>query len=380
MTDASDAPGFQMAPLDVEAACRGRDVAVLIPCYNEAQTIAQVVRGFRAALPEAVIYVYDNNSTDDTARLAAAAGAVVRHEPRQGKGNVVRSMFRDIDAAYYLMVDGDDTYPAEAARELLAPIAAGEADMTVGDRISNGSYKAENGRRFHGFGNALVRRLIRVLYGHSFEDVLTGYRAFSRAFVKTMPVMSKGFQIEAEISVWAVDHRWRTLSVPIDYRDRPEGSESKLSTYADGALVLATIVSLFRDYRPMAFFGWVSLVLVAFGMIAGIPVIVEYLDTSYVSKLPSAVLASAFMICAVLSFAVGVILDAVARANRRQWELEVYRAMGNYSSSGDCASPSPCMPLRGLGLLDDELADGARLPKAKKEQEEDGGREYEIRT
>ena len=337
MTDASDAPGFQMAPLDVEAACRGRDVAVLIPCYNEAQTIAQVVRGFRAALPEAVIYVYDNNSTDDTARLAAAAGAVVRHEPRQGKGNVVRSMFRDIDAAYYLMVDGDDTYPAEAARELLAPIAAGEADMTVGDRISNGSYKAENGRRFHGFGNALVRRLIRVLYGHSFEDVLTGYRAFSRAFVKTMPVMSKGFQIEAEISVWAVDHRWRTLSVPIDYRDRPEGSESKLSTYSDGALVLATIVSLFRDYRPMAFFGLVSLVLVAFGMIAGIPVIVEYLDTSYVSKLPSAVLASAFMICAVLSFAVGVILDAVARANRRQWELEVYRAMGNYSSSGDCA-------------------------------------------
>lgn len=300
---------------------------MLIPCYNEAQSIAKVVRDFRAALPEAAIYVYDNNSTDDTARLATAAGATVRHEPRQGKGNVVRSMFRDIDAAYYLMVDGDDTYPAGTARELLAPIAAGEVDMTVGDRISNGSYKAENGRRFHGFGNGLVRGLIRVLYGHAFEDVLTGYRAFSRAFVKTMPVMSKGFQIEAEISVWAVDHRWRTLSVPIDYRDRPEGSQSKLSTYADGVLVLATIVSLFRDYRPMAFFGWVSLILVALGMIAGVPVIVEYLDTSYVSKLPSAVLASAFMICAVLSFAVGVILDAVARANRRRWELEVYRAM-----------------------------------------------------
>ena len=318
-----------MTPDAIDAICRGRDVAVLIPCYNEARTIAKVVTDFRTALPEATVYVYDNNSADDTAQLAAAAGAIVRHETRQGKGNVVRSMFRDIDAVYYLLVDGDDTYPAEAAAELLAPLAAGEADMVVGDRISNGSYRAENGRRFHGFGNGLVCGLIRILYGHSFEDVLTGYRAFSHAFVKTMPVMSRGFQIEAEISVWAVDHRWRTLSVPVDYRDRPEGSESKLSTYAHGALEHATIVSLFRDYRPMAFFGWVSLVLVAFGMIAGIPVIVEYLDTSYVSKLPSAVLASAFMICAVLSFAVGVILDAVARANRRQWELEVYGAMGN---------------------------------------------------
>lgn len=329
MTDAPKATGLDMTPDAIDAICRGRDVAVLIPCYNEARTIAKVVTDFRTALPEATVYVYDNNSADDTAQLAAAAGAIVRHETRQGKGNVVRSMFRDIDAVYYLLVDGDDTYPAEAAAELLAPLAAGEADMVVGDRISNGSYRAENGRRFHGFGNGLVCGLIRILYGHSFEDVLTGYRAFSHAFVKTMPVMSRGFQIEAEISVWAVDHRWRTLSVPVDYRDRPEGSESKLSTYADGALVLATIVSLFRDYRPMAFFGWVSLVLVAFGMIAGIPVIVEYLDTSYVSKLPSAVLASAFMICAVLSFAVGVILDAVARANRRQWELEVYGAMGN---------------------------------------------------
>ena len=313
---------------DATPALRGLGVAVLIPCYNEAATIAKVVGDFRAALPEATIYVYDNNSTDDTASIAAAAGAIVRHESRQGKGNVVRSMFRDVDADYYIMVDGDDTYPAEAAPALIAPIAAGEADTVVGDRISNGSYGAENGRRFHGFGNNLVRRLIRILYGYSFEDVMTGYRAFSRAFVKTMPVMSEGFQVETEISVWAVDRRWRVADVPVDYRDRPEGSESKLSTYSDGMLVLAAIASLFRDYRPMAFFGWVSVVLVALGLVAGVPVIAEYLDTSYVSKLPSAVLAVALMLCAALSFAAGTILDSVARANRRRWELEVYRVMG----------------------------------------------------
>ena len=309
-------------------ALRGFGVAVLIPCYNEAATIAKVVGDFRAALPEATVYVYDNASTDGTADIAAAAGAVVRSEPRRGKGNVVRSMFRDVDADCYLMVDGDDTYPAEAAIALIAPIAAGEADMAVGDRISNGSYGAENGRRFHGFGNDLVRWLIRVLYGYSFEDVMTGYRAFSRAFVKTMPVMSEGFQVETEISVWAVDRRWRVVDVPVDYRDRPEGSESKLSTYSDGMLVLAAIASLFRDYRPMAFFGWVSVVLVALGLVAGVPVIAEYLDTGYVSKLPSAVLAVALMLCAALSFAAGTILDSVARANRRRWELEVYRVMG----------------------------------------------------
>ena len=314
---------FEGAP-----ALRGSGVAVLIPCYNEAATIAKVVGDFRAALSEATIYVYDNNSTDDTASIAAAAGAIVRHESRQGKGNVVRSMFRDIDADYYLMVDGDDTYPADAAGRLLVPIIAGDADMTVGDRISNGTYEAENDRPFHGFGNNLVRRLIRILYGYSFEDVMTGYRAFSRAFVKTMPVMSQGFQIETEISVWAVDRRWRVVDVPIDYRDRPEGSESKLSTYSDGMLVLAAIASLFRDYRPMAFFGWVSVIFVALGLVAGVPVIAEYLDTSYVSKLPSAVLAVALMLCAALSFAAGTILDSVARANRRRWELEVYRVIG----------------------------------------------------
>ena len=328
MADSSAQPIEADNQADASPALRGSGVAVLIPCYNEAATIAKVVGDFRAELPEATVYVYDNNSTDDTASIAAAAGAIVRREPRRGKGNVVRSMFRDVDADCYLMVDGDDTYPAEAAPALIAPIAAGDADMAVGDRISNGSYGAENGRRFHGFGNDLVRWLIRILYGYSFEDVMTGYRAFSRAFVKTMPVMSQGFQVETEISVWAVDRRWRVADVPVDYRDRPEGSESKLSTYSDGMLVLAAIASLFRDYRPMAFFGWVSVVLVALGLVAGVPVIVEYLDTSYVSKLPSAVLAVALMLCAALSFAAGTILDSVARANRRRWELEVYRVMG----------------------------------------------------
>ena len=311
----------------VEAACEGAGVAVLVPCYNEAVTIGKVVDDFRAALPRATVYVYDNNSTDDTARIAAEHGAVVRRESRQGKGNVVRSMFRDIDADFYLMVDGDDTYPAEAAAALLAPLAADEADMTVGDRLSNGSYGEENDRPFHGFGNNLVRRLIRVIYGYSFDDVMTGYRAFSRAFVKTMPVMSEGFQIETEISIWAVDRRWRVADVPVDYRDRPAGSESKLSTFSDGMLVLAAIASLFRDYRPMAFFGWLALVLALLGLAAGVPVIGEYWATGFVSKLPSAVLAVALMIVAALSLTAGLILDTVAKSHRRQWEMSVYRVM-----------------------------------------------------
>ncbi len=206
------------------AALRGEGVAVLIPCYNEAVTIGKVVDDFRAALPEAVVYVYDNNSSDGTAEIAREHGAVVRREARQGKGNVIRTMFREIDADCYVMIDGDDTYPADAAASLVAPLAAGEADMTVGDRLSNGSYGEENDRAFHGFGNDLVRWLIKVIYGFAFDDVMTGYRGFTRAFVKTMPVTSAGFQIETEISIWAVDRRWRVADVPIAYRDRPEGS------------------------------------------------------------------------------------------------------------------------------------------------------------
>ena len=313
-----------MAPLDVEAACRGRDVAVLIPCYNEAQTIAQVVRGFRAALPEAVIYVYDNNSTDDTARLAAAAGAVVRHEPRQGKGNVVRSMFRDIDADCYLMVDGDDTYPAEAAKALCEPILNGTADMTVGDRLSNGTYAEENKRAFHGFGNNLVRGMIKWIYGYSFDDVMTGYRAMSRPFIKTFPVLSEGFQIETELSIHAVDHRWRIKDVPIEYRDRPEGSESKLNTVSDGIKVVAMIGTLFKDYRPLKFFSLVALLFAVFGLALGMPIVVEYFQTGLVPRFPTAMLAASFMFLCGLSLATGFILDSVAKVEKKQWEVNVY--------------------------------------------------------
>lgn len=302
-------------------------IAVLIPCYNEAITIAKVIDDFRRELPEATIYVYDNNSSDDTAIIAREHGAIVRHEPRQGKGNVVRSMFREIDADYYIMVDGDDTYPAEAARNLIAPLESGEADMTVGDRLSNGSYGDENDRAFHGFGNNLVRWLIKAIYGYAFDDVMTGYRAFNRVFVKTMPVLSSGFQIETELSIHAVDKRWKIVDVPIEYRDRPEGSESKLSTFGDGAKVLMAIASLFKEYRPLAFFGWFALLFLILGLAAGIPVIAEYISTDYITKIPSAILAVGLVFCGVISLASGAILDTVAKSNRKMWEIEVYRAI-----------------------------------------------------
>lgn len=308
------------------SAARDPRVAVLIPCYNEALTIAKVVDDFRRVLPDAAIYVYDNNSSDGTAAIAAEHGAIVRTEPRQGKGNVVRQMFREIEADYYIMVDGDDTYPAEAAPDLLAPLMDGRADMTVGDRLSNGSYGEENDRAFHGFGNDLVRWLIKVIYGYSFDDVMTGYRAFNRMFVKTMPVMSTGFQIETEISIHAVDRRWRVVDVPIDYRDRPEGSESKLSTFNDGAKVLMAITSLFKDYRPLAFFGWVALILVVLGVIVGIPIIAEFVRTGLVPRLPTALLAVSIVILAGLSLTIGLVLDTVAKSHRKQWEIDVYRA------------------------------------------------------
>lgn len=301
-------------------------VAVLIPCYNEAVTIGKVVDDFKRVLPDADIYVYDNNSKDDTAAIAEDHGAIVRTEPRQGKGNVVRQMFREIDADYYIMVDGDDTYPAEAAPRLLEPLMNDTADMTVGDRLSNGTYGAENDRAFHGFGNNLVRWLIKVIYGYAFDDVMTGYRAFNRIFVKTMPVLSEGFQIETELSIHAVDKRFRITDVPIDYRDRPEGSYSKLSTFGDGAKVLRAIASLFKDHKPMAFFGWLALILIVLGLIAGIPVIAEYFQTGLVPRFPTAILAIALVICGALSFTAGIILDTVAKTGRKQWELFTYQA------------------------------------------------------
>lgn len=301
-------------------------VAVLIPCYNEAVTIGKVVDDFKRVLPDADIYVYDNNSKDNTAAIAEDHGAIVRTEPRQGKGNVVRQMFREIDADYYIMVDGDDTYPAESARSLCAPVLAGEADMVVGDRLSNGTYAQQNARAFHGFGNDLVRAMIRWIYGYGFEDVMTGYRAMSRPFAKTFPVLSEGFRIETELSIHAVDRRWRIADVPVEYRDRPEGSVSKLNTVRDGLKVMAMIGTLFKDYRPLKFFSLVALLFCIGGLCAGIPVVTEYLATGLVPRFPTAVLAAAFMFMAALSLATGFILDAVAKVERKQWELRVYQS------------------------------------------------------
>ena len=302
-------------------------IAVLIPCYNEERTVGKVVDDFRRELPGAAVYVYDNNSTDRTAEIARAHGAVVRFEPRQGKGSVVRQMFRDVDADCYLMVDGDDTYPAESARALCGPVLEGAADMTVGDRLSNGTYAAENKRALHGFGNDLVRAMIRWIYGYGFDDVMTGYRAFSRAFVKTFPVLSEGCQVETELALHAGDRRWRILDVPIAYRDRPEGSSSKLNTVSDGVKVVMAIASLFKNYRPLKFFGLIALAFLAAGLALGAPVVADFLRTGLVPRLPTAVLAAALVFLCALSLATGLILDTVAKNDRRQWELAVYREM-----------------------------------------------------
>ena len=301
------------------------NTAVIIPCYNEAVTIGKVIDDFHRELPGATVYVYDNNSTDGTSQIALEHGATVRLEPRQGKGNVCRQMFRDIDAACYLMVDGDDTSPAESARALCDPIIAGEADMTVGDRLSNGTYAEENKRAFHGFGNDLVRSMIKWIYGYSFEDVMTGYRAMSQPFVKTFPVLSEGFQIETELSIHAVDHRWRIKDIPVEYRDRPAGSESKLDTVGDGIKVIAMIGTLFKDYRPLKFFSLIALLFAAIGLALGIPIIIEYLRTGLVPRFPTAMLAASFMFLCGLSLATGLILDSVAKVEKKQWELQVYK-------------------------------------------------------
>ena len=304
------------------------EIAVIIPCYNEAQTIGKVVDDFKRELPAARIYVYDNDSTDATAAIAMKHGANVRFEPRRGKGNVCRQMFRDIDAACYLMVDGDDTYPAQAAKALCEPILAGQADMVVGDRLSNGTYAKENRRAFHGFGNDLVRAMIKWIYGYQYADVMTGYRAMSKPFVKAFPVLSDGFQIETELSIHAVDRRWRIKSIPVDYRNRPEGSKSKLNTLSDGIKVVAMVGTLFKDYRPLKFFSLVALIFCIGGLCAGMPVVTEYLATGLVPRFPTAILAAALMFTAAISLATGFILDAVAKVERKQWELRVYRQTG----------------------------------------------------
>ena len=302
------------------------DVAVLVPCLNEEGTVGKVVDDFRRELPGCTVYVYDNRSTDGTAQVAMEHGAVVRREPRPGKGVTVRQMIRDVDAACYLMVDGDDTYPAEAARSLVDPVLDGTADQVVGDRLSNGSYAHENRRAFHGVGNDLVRTLVRLLYGHAYADVMSGYRAFSRPFAKTLPILGRGFELETELSIFAADHAWRTLEVPIDYRDRPAGSISKLDTARDGVRVLRCIASLFKDYRPLPFFGGLAVALVALGLALGVPVCLEFAATGLVRRLPTAVLAAALCGLGALMLVCGLILDSCAKASRRSWELEAIRA------------------------------------------------------
>lgn len=310
-------------------------IAVLLPAYNEEVTITKVVEDFKRVLPQADIYVYDNNSKDKTNQLAQEAGAIVRFEPRQGKGNVVRSMFREIDADYYIMVDADDTYPAAEVEKLLEPLRAGLADMTIGDRLSNGSYGKENKRGFHGFGNQLVKTLVNRIYKGHYQDIMTGYRGFNRLFVKTFPVLSPGFEIETELSIHALDKRFKLVEVPITYQDRPEGSESKLSTFSDGFKVLTMIFNLFKDYKPFLFFGLVALVLMLLGLVVGLPVIQEFALTGLISKLPSAVLATGLMILSALAFTAGFMLDTITRQNRMHYELMIYDYYRHYPKERD---------------------------------------------
>ncbi|MBR1571658.1 MAG: glycosyltransferase [Lachnospiraceae bacterium] len=299
-------------------------IAVLIPCYNESQTIEKVVTDFKRALPDAVVYVYDNNSTDNTAEIAAAAGAVVRHEYQQGKGNVIRRMFRDIDAQCYLMVDGDDTYPAEFAPEMAAKVLERNVDMVVGDRLSS-TYFEENKRPFHNFGNSLVRWSINKLFHNDIKDIMTGYRAFSYQFVKTFPVLSQGFEIETEMTIHASDKNMFMENVVIEYRDRPEGSESKLNTYSDGMKVLLTIAGLFRNYKPMAFFGAISIILMLLGVVFLIPVLVEYANTGLVERFPTLIVCGFVFLTAIISFFSGMILQTIAHKNRQDFEMELQR-------------------------------------------------------
>lgn len=295
-------------------------IAVLIPCYNEAATIEKVVRDFRAALPEAVIYVYDNNSTDHTDEIARAAGAVVRYERRQGKGNVMRTMFRDIEAQCYLMADGDDTYPAQYAPQMVRAVLEDGADMVIGDRLSS-TYFTENKRPFHNVGNVLVRKLVNYFFKGNIQDIMTGYRAFSRLFVKTYPVLSKGFEIETEMSIHALDKNFRLVNIPVDYRDRPAGSESKLNTYSDGAKVLATIFRLVKDYKPLVFFSTVALLLAAVALILFVPVFMDYLDTGLVPRFPTLIVVGFLFLGGLLTFCCGLILDTVIKKDRQNFEL-----------------------------------------------------------
>jgi len=297
-------------------------IAVLIPCYNESKTIGKVVEDFKRVLPEAVIYVYDNRSTDDTAAIAQKAGAVVRKEYVQGKGNVIRRMFREIDALCYIMVDGDDTYPAEAAPEMAAKVLEKGVDMVVGDRLSS-TYFTENKRPFHNFGNSIVRTSINKLFGSDIKDVMTGYRAFGYNFVKTYPVLSAGFEIETDMTIHAVDKNMLVENVIIDYRDRPDGSESKLNTYSDGFKVLKTIVKLYKNYKPLQFFSSIAAFLVLLAVIFFIPVLVEYIKTGLVPNFPTLIVCGFCVMAALMAYFSGLILSTIVQKNKQDFEFKL---------------------------------------------------------
>ena len=300
-------------------------IAVLIPCYNEAVTIKKVINDFQRELPEATIYVYDNNSSDDTAKIAEAEGAVVRHEYQQGKGNVIRRMFRDIDAECYIMTDGDDTYPAEFAREMCDKVLERNVDMVVGDRLSS-TYFEENKRPFHNFGNSIVRASINTIFKSDIKDIMTGYRAFSYNFVKTFPVLSKGFEIETEMTIHTVDKNMLCENVIIEYRDRPDGSESKLNTYSDGFKVLMTIARLFKNYKPYLFFTIIAIILFVLSVGFFIPVLISFFKTGMVDKLPTVVVCGITMLASIISYFSGLVLDTMKQKNRQDFEMELHKA------------------------------------------------------
>lgn len=310
------------------------ELAILIPCYNESKTIAKVVQDFKKVLPTATVYVYDNNSTDGTAKLAQNAGAVVRHEYHQGKGNVMRRMFREIDADVYILVDGDDTYPAEAAPEMVRRVLEHQADMVVGDRLSS-TYYTQNKRPFHNFGNDLVRFCTNHLFGGEIKDIMTGYRAFSYQFVKSYPVLSRGFEIETEMTIYALQRNMQVENVVIEYRDRPEGSESKLNTYSDGFKVLRTILRLYKNYRPFAFFGVIAAILIVFGTGFLIPVLHAYFTTGLVSRFPTLIVCGLTMVAALLTFMSGVILDSQLSKDKRDFEFQLQAVQQWYANKQD---------------------------------------------
>ena len=295
-------------------------IAVLIPCYNESQTIKKVIEDYKAVLPDAVIYVYDNNSKDNTDKIAEEAGAIVRYEYKQGKGNVIRSMFRDIDAECYLMIDGDDTYPAENAREMVNIILEKKADMVIGDRLSS-TYFEENKRPFHNTGNRLVRGLINSLFKNNVRDIMTGYRAFNQGFVKHFPVLSKGFEIETEMTIHALDKNFLMKEVPVTYRDRPEGSESKLNTYSDGFKVIKKIFMLFRDYRPFLFFSYLAVFIAIISSVLFVPILIEFIETGLVPKFPTLIGSGVLFIIAILFWISGIILEVIVKKHRQIYEI-----------------------------------------------------------